>query len=586
MTSDVVLSAAMRTNLLSLQSTQNSIDLAQRNLGTGKKVNSALDGPQAFFASRALTNRAADLTKLLDSIGQSVQVIKAADTGVTALTSLVEQADSIANQAQEALASGTAEAKVTGNKDLRGINDLTSLSGVTANDTITLSLSKPDGSAQEIAAYGGAGAASVGVQITANMSTDQLLAAINDIRIDDDGAGGAAATGAQAFEASLNDKGQLVIKSLNGGSYRAVFAGGGGAGDTDAEDLALASDLGFGGIARSAGDQTDVGTGDTSIEFTAVADVALRSFNFVDTSTTNDDVATRSTLLTNLRKDTDPNAVAALFDADNAGDDFLIAVNGKTVQTVELNGSTVQDVIDGINSNTALNSQIKADFDEETGQITIRALSADVKDIQIGVRSDATAATANFGFGNTTLAGVASTDYLESIQLGSSAGQLAKLEQDFNKIRDQIDALVSNGDTGYRGTNLLNGDDLQTVFNEDRTSTITTKGVTFTSEGLGIKEANFSNATNVEGVIDAVRDALTSVREFGSTLANDLSVIQTRQTFTTSLINTLKEGSDKLVNADQNEEGAKLLALQTRQSLGVTALSLASQSQQSILRLF
>lgn len=163
---------------------------------------------------------------------------------------------------------------------------------------------------------------------------------------------------------------------------------------------------------------------------------------------------------------------------------------------------------------------------------------------------------------------------------------MAKLEQDFNKIRDQIDALVSNGDTGYRGTNLLNGDDLQTVFNEDRTSTITTKGVTFTSEGLGIKEANFSNATNVEGVIDAVRDALTSVREFGSTLANDLSVIQTRQTFTTSLINTLKEGSDKLVNADQNEEGAKLLALQTRQSLGVTALSLASQSQQSILRLF
>ncbi len=585
MTSDVVLSAAMRTNLLSLQSTQNSIDLAQRNLGTGKKVNSALDGPQAFFASRALTNRAADLTKLLDSIGQSVQVIKAADTGVTALTSLVEQADSIANQAQEALAAGTAEAKVTGNKDLRGINDLTSLSGITANDTITLSLSKPDGSAQEIAAYGGAGAASVSVQITANMSTDQLLAAINDIRIDDDGAGGAAATGAQAFEASLNDKGQLVIKSLNGGSYRAVFAGGGGVGDTDAEDLALASDLGFGGIARSAGDQTDVGTGDTSIEFTAVADVALRSFNFVDTSTTNDDVATRSTLLTNLRKDTDPNG-AALFAADNAGDDFLIAVNGKTIQTVELNGSTVQDVIDGINSNTTLNSQIKAEFDEETGQITIRALSADVKDIQIGVRSDATAATANFGFGNTTLTGVASTDYLESVQMGSAAGQLAKLEADFNKIRDQIDALVSNGDTGYRGTNLLNGDDLQTVFNEDRSSTITTKGVTFTSEGLGIEEANFSNATNVEGVIDAVRDALSSVREFGSTLANDLSVIQTRQTFTTSLINTLKEGSDKLVNADQNEEGAKLLALQTRQSLGVTALSLASQSQQSILRLF
>ena len=83
-----------------------------------------------------------------------------------------------------------------------------------------------------------------------------------------------------------------------------------------------------------------------------------------------------------------------------------------------------------------------------------------------------------------------------------------------------------------------------------------------------------------------VREALGLVRNFGSTLANDLSVIQARETFTKGIINTLTEGSDKLTVADQNEEGAKLLALQTRQSLGVTALSLASQSQQSILRLF
>ena len=76
------------------------------------------------------------------------------------------------------------------------------------------------------------------------------------------------------------------------------------------------------------------------------------------------------------------------------------------------------------------------------------------------------------------------------------------------------------------------------------------------------------------------------MRSFGSTLANDLAVIQARQTFTSELVNTLTAGADALTVADQNEEGAKLLSLQTRQSLGVTSLSLASQSQQSILRLF
>jgi flagellin-like hook-associated protein FlgL len=76
------------------------------------------------------------------------------------------------------------------------------------------------------------------------------------------------------------------------------------------------------------------------------------------------------------------------------------------------------------------------------------------------------------------------------------------------------------------------------------------------------------------------------VRNFGSTLANDLSIIQTRQDFTKETINNLQEGSDKLTLADKNEEGARLLALQTQQQLGVISLSMASQSAQSVLRLF
>ena len=157
---------------------------------------------------------------------------------------------------------------------------------------------------------------------------------------------------------------------------------------------------------------------------------------------------------------------------------------------------------------------------------------------------------------------------------------------EYNNVRAQIDELVGNGDTGYRGTNLLNGDDLTSFFNEFRSSSLTTEGVTFNSSGLGLSEADFSSAASVDAALVEARDALSSVRNFGVTLANDLAIIQTREDFTNSLINTLTEGSDKLTIADQNEEGAKLLALQTRQQLGVTSLSLASQSQQSILRLF
>jgi flagellin-like hook-associated protein FlgL len=191
----------------------------------------------------------------------------------------------------------------------------------------------------------------------------------------------------------------------------------------------------------------------------------------------------------------------------------------------------------------------------------------------------------NLGFG--TRANTATTATLrnvENLRLGRAAGDLADLESEYNNIRAQIDQLVA--DSGYRGTNLLNGDNLTTFFNEDRSNFLTTEGVTFTSAGLGITEANFGSTTFVDAALDEVRAATLSVRTFGNSIANDLAIIQTRQSFTENTINNLEAGRDKLTVADQNEEGANLLALQTRQQLGVTSLSLASQSQQAVLRLF
>jgi flagellin-like hook-associated protein FlgL len=98
----------MRNNLLSLQKTNSLLETSQLRLSTGLKVNSALDDARSFFTAQGLNNRATDLGRLVDGMGQSVQTVKAADTGVTAMTKLMEQADSIVTQAKEHLNSGGA----------------------------------------------------------------------------------------------------------------------------------------------------------------------------------------------------------------------------------------------------------------------------------------------------------------------------------------------------------------------------------------------------------------------------------------------------------------------------------------------
>jgi flagellin-like hook-associated protein FlgL len=99
---NITLSAGVRQNLLALQNTASLMSDTQNRLATGKKVNSALDNPGSFFTSQSLSNRASDLNSLLDSIGQAQQTLRAADTGLTSLTKLVESAKSIAKQAQQA----------------------------------------------------------------------------------------------------------------------------------------------------------------------------------------------------------------------------------------------------------------------------------------------------------------------------------------------------------------------------------------------------------------------------------------------------------------------------------------------------
>ncbi|AXK79174.1 flagellin [Pseudolabrys taiwanensis] len=171
-------------------------------------------------------------------------------------------------------------------------------------------------------------------------------------------------------------------------------------------------------------------------------------------------------------------------------------------------------------------------------------------------------------------------------QQTSDTATRASLSSQFDAIRTQIDQLA--GDAGFNGTNLLNGDNLTVTLNETATSSTTVSGVTDTSTGLAINAAANSWAATAD-ITTAGTDltaALSTLRSQSQTLSSNLSTVQIRQDFTKAMINTLQAGSDALTLADSNEEGANLLALQTRQQLSTTALSLASQADQNVLRLF
>ena len=169
----------------------------------------------------------------------------------------------------------------------------------------------------------------------------------------------------------------------------------------------------------------------------------------------------------------------------------------------------------------------------------------------------------------------------------SNAIQRESLAVQYGTLRDQIDDLAT--DAGYKGTNFLQEANLIVDFHETSgESTLSITGFDADTGGLTIDSADalWAADANVTAAIADLDTAKTTLRTQAQSLSNALSTITTRQDFTQNMINTLEDGASALVNADMNEEGANMLMLQTRQALGTTSLSLASQAAQNVLRLF
>jgi len=209
--SAIVLSASVRQNLLSLQSTADLLATTQNRLATGNKVNSALDNPTNFFTAQGLNNRASDINNLLDSIGNGVQILQAANTGLTSLQKLVDTAKSIANQVLQTTVGYSTKASATTTVGAVGsASDLTT-GGTTTLQGTTVIFTPATGSALTLTFSNVAGAGKVN-------SLDALNAAI--------------AAGGIGVTASISSTGFLTFTSTNDNASQAITVAGGAAANT------------------------------------------------------------------------------------------------------------------------------------------------------------------------------------------------------------------------------------------------------------------------------------------------------------------------------------------------------------------
>jgi len=254
------------------------------------------------------------------------------------------------------------------------------------------------------------------------------------------------------------------------------------------------------------------------------------------------------------------------------GANNLLITTGGSTYTVSIAASAALTTIEAdINGTTGLGSTgAVTATDDGSGHLVLVANSPSTSFTAGGAEQAA------FGLGSTAVFGQSTTR--------------ATLQTNYNGLLSQINQLA--GDATYNGVNLLTGDNLTIEFNPSGSSSLTIDGVDFTATGLelsaisGTASGSFQNDSTLTSTITALNTAIGQVQSQTETFGTNSGVIGTRQTFTTNLINTLQTGADNLVVADQNQESADLLTEQTQQQLEISALSIANQANQSVLKLF
>ena len=597
--SDITLSSGIRQNLLALQNTSNDLNTTQEQLATGKKVNTAFDNPQSYFTSQSLTNRSNDLSALLDQIGQAQQTLNAANDGLTGLTSLLEQALSTAQQAQQAtLGTVTYSGPPAGTQAIAA--DTSQVTSTAAVSTL------PTGITASVQSTAVLNAAGFGDLTQGDTLTFKL------------GAGGTAVTatfttGAGGTAGTFNTEAQLV-SFLNGGSGITGATATTAAGAVTVTSNDLTNNFTVGGTALSGNDVPAAdftATAATQGSVLTLSDGTHSStFSYVanNANAGNNTFSSIANLLTTINSD----SLAGKYITASGASDLTLSSSSGSITV----GGTIGTAL-GLSG--TVDNNYNAALAGLTGNLTVQVGSGAASTLSFGggnITTKAQLTTALAALTNVTGGFNASNDITftptssAAVTIGGDASVLSglglsagsttpvatvttpnstrsTLQANYNSLLTQIDQLA--GDSSYNGVNLLTGDNLTVDFNENGTSGLTISGVNDTSSGLSLSAlsgSEFQDNNAIDTVTTALNNAITSVRAQTETFGTNSSTISTRQTFETNLINTLQTGASNLVLADQNQASANLLTEQTQQQLEVSALSIANEANQSVLKLF
>jgi flagellin-like hook-associated protein FlgL len=759
MATQVQLSASIRSNLLLLQQTQSSLDTTQTRLSTGNKVNSALDGPTAFFAAKSLNQRASDLNNLKDGIGQAISTINAGDTGITAIQNLIDNATALTQsalsnlgtdansvatrqslaqqynallrqidkQAQDSSYAGknlligsglslgvTASSQLDTNA-LAGVSGATvtnvtkadnytvkvSGDGAISGDAADISNAQTDRGISNLVVNGFASTSQntlsdITIKLTGGTGKDKTFTVTEgnesftqtftqaqnsqaetngtvlkfshsfksgtnvsfDINFDDiENVPDTAGVGTSTIQKNVNlqvsvtnSSGETItrdgLQSVGNGKVangQNAFSFDSGTARVTLDEKQILQASGY-----TAAASTSYGTGASaivgsptlgtpsavSVDDTYTVTAEASSFNY---TTGNFD-----TYSVTVDGSGSAGVASAQVSVGNAGSITFAPTGGinttslvinfnyddlKYLTTADAAGSAeiaktiaVQPGTTGVLSASPFNVGSVSGFAKnQVSRLSVDVATSAAGSAVIHVSDDfggtfsvhltstasagATAITVNLtgGINDGAQINLSLTDADLSAAAAAStatghAAYTIQVRGAYNAPRQALFELrgAHTGTTATLSTKqLVDGSDqnnLTVQLNETNTSIVNVVSQNVQTNGQGLQldlaQNNWGDRSDIQNAIDQLNKATNILRTASSNLGTNLNIIQTRQDFTASFANVLTEGASKLTEADQNEESANMLTLQTRQQLGTIALSLANQAQQAILRLF
>jgi len=527
--SDVTLSSSVRQSLLSLQSTTELITRTQGRLSEGLRVSSAIDDPVSFFQAKSLSDRASDLLEKKDAIDQGISTVTAANDGVEGIESLVQQLKGVANSAKSATNAQIGDL-VTQFNDLKTqINNLATDATYQGTNLIngtgtTLSVEFSEQTASRL------DVASVDLRAgTAGLSISDAAAYTGDEAVGLNALAGAsvntgAVVGGRYFQTTSDF-------SITYNATDTTFA----AGETISFTYGTGTSLSL--VVGTAAPLTVAQNGTILVDIVTAASGLTGDVSLLATASTNVTVEYAAQTVTGI------NGVIA-----------------QTTAVVGATGTTLAATIDTFTFTYQGNNAITLTTADNGLVLTTAEGGAHALNLRSGTTLTLT------GAGDV----IAIQAYTAAASVTAFANQTAAYVVVATPVATGID---------YTATTAA----IAETFGVDLAGALTSvTGGNIVKTGL----ISAGNTTEINALITELDAALTTLRTNAQTLGTNVALLNTRLNFTEQYTNTLQSGSDKLVLADINEEGANLLALQTRQQLGIQALSLAAQAEASILRLF